>query len=84
MEATMSTIFDPATDLRGLGATKAVWISHIARRCWKGFQKWQIEQAAISELSTMSERELRDIGLHRSEISFAVKGDARPRPVSGR
>ena len=70
----MSTIFDHATELRGLAATDAIWIGHIVRRCWKAFQKWRLEQTAIAQLSTMSDRELRDIGLNRSEIGFAVKG----------
>ena len=74
VEAIMSTIFDPATDLRGLANTDAVWIGHFVRRCWQAFLRWRLEQAAIAELSTMSDRELRDIGLNRSEIGFAVKG----------
>jgi uncharacterized protein YjiS (DUF1127 family) len=75
VEAIMSTIFDPATDLRGLAGTNAVWIGHFVRRCWREFLRWQDEQAAIAQLSAMSDRELRDIGLNRSEIGFVVKGE---------
>ncbi len=71
----MSTIFDHATDLRGMARVDAVWAFHIVRRCWQGFVKWRAEQAAIAQLSSMSDRELRDMGLVRSEISFAVKGE---------
>jgi uncharacterized protein YjiS (DUF1127 family) len=71
----MRTIFEPATDLRGLAGTDAVWIGHLIRRCWQAFRNWQIEEAAIAQLSSMSDRELRDIGLNRSEIGFAVKGE---------
>jgi uncharacterized protein YjiS (DUF1127 family) len=74
VEAIMSTIFDYATDLRGSKTTDAVWISHLIRWCWKAFQKWRAEQAAIAQLAMMNDRELRDIGLNRSDIGFAVKG----------
>jgi uncharacterized protein YjiS (DUF1127 family) len=75
MEANMSMIFDHATDLRGLAGVDAVWIVHIVRRCWRAFVKWRAEQAAIAELSSMSERALKDMGLVRSEISSAGKGE---------
>ena len=70
----MSTM-DPATDLRELAGSDAVWIGHFVRRCWQAFLRWQREEAAITQLSAMSDRELRDIGLNRSEIGFAVKGE---------
>jgi uncharacterized protein YjiS (DUF1127 family) len=75
----MSTIFDHVTDFRGAAAPDAVWISHIIRRCWTAFQSWRVEQAAIAQLWAMSDRELRDIGLNRSEIGFVVKGQLEHR-----
>ena len=75
VEANMSTIFDPATDLRRLAVRDAVWIGDLVRRCWREFLRWQDEQAAIAQLSAMSDRELRDIGLNRSEIGFVVQGE---------
>src|SRR3974377_1482009 len=74
VEANMSTIFNPAADLRGLAVRDAVWIGDLVRRCWREFLRWQDEQAAIAQLSAMSDRELRDIGLNRSEIGFVRKG----------
>jgi len=70
----MSTIFDHATGLRGLAGSDAVRIGHLIRRSWQTFQNWRIERAAIAQFSSMSDRELKDIGLDRSEIGFAVKG----------
>jgi uncharacterized protein YjiS (DUF1127 family) len=70
----MSTIFE-TPDLRGLAGSEAVWIGHVVGRCWQAFLKWRREQAAIAVLATMSDRDLRDIGLNRSEIAFAVKGE---------
>jgi uncharacterized protein YjiS (DUF1127 family) len=84
MEANVSTIFDGTSDLRGLAGSQAVWISHVVSRCWRAFLKWRREQAAIAELATMSDRNLRDIGLNRYEIAFAMKGELacirRPAP----
>jgi uncharacterized protein YjiS (DUF1127 family) len=71
----MTTIFDYATDLRGKAGVDSVWIVHMVRRCWDAFARWRNEEAAITQLSSMSDRELRDIGLGRSEISSAVKGE---------
>ncbi len=70
----MSTIFNHTTEFRRSAATDGVWIGHIIRRCWKALQNWETERAAFAQLSGMSDRELRDIGLNRSELSFAVKG----------
>jgi uncharacterized protein YjiS (DUF1127 family) len=79
MEVNMSRIFGDATDLRGLADVNAVWIVHVIRQCWQAFVKWRAEQAALSrtaaELLSMSERELKDIGLVRSEIGSVVKGE---------
>ena len=50
---------------------------------WATYQTWRAEQAAIAQLWCMSNRELRDIGLTRSEITSAVKnGAARDRAIS--
>jgi uncharacterized protein YjiS (DUF1127 family) len=50
---------------------------------WAAYQTRRAEQAAIAQLWSMSDRELRDIGLTRSEITDAVKGEAaRDRAIS--
>jgi uncharacterized protein YjiS (DUF1127 family) len=36
---------------------------------------WRIERAAITQLGSMSDRQLKDIGISRSEIVSAVKGE---------
>ena len=51
-----------------LAALKRWWVACMARR---------IEAAAIARLSSMSDRELKDIGLVRSNILVAVKGRAQ-------
>jgi uncharacterized protein YjiS (DUF1127 family) len=39
---------------------------------------WRIERAAVDQLAAMSDRQLKDIGLTRSEIVAAARGFRRP------
>ena len=43
------------------------------KRWWAAFMTWRLERAAIIQLSSLSDRQLRDIGLDRSEIMGAVR-----------
>jgi uncharacterized protein YjiS (DUF1127 family) len=43
------------------------------KRWWLAYITWRIEQAAIAQLCVMSDRELKDIGLTRCEITPAVR-----------
>jgi uncharacterized protein YjiS (DUF1127 family) len=45
-------------------------------RWWVAYLTWQLERATIAHLSKLSDRELRDVGLNRSEIPAAVRGAA--------
>jgi uncharacterized protein YjiS (DUF1127 family) len=79
----MSTILHHTTDLWGAATTDVLWVGHAIRRCCQALLRWQDEQAASAHLSAMSDRELRDIGLNRVDIRFAVKGELdRKRPHS--
>jgi uncharacterized protein YjiS (DUF1127 family) len=82
VEATMSAVSDHATQLHKINTANGFWIASILRRWWQTFRDWQIEQAAAAQLYSMSDYELRDIGLKRSEIDAAVKGPLAhpPRP----
>ena len=40
------------------------------------YRTWRIEQGAIRQLERMSDRDLRDIGVARSEITHAMTHDA--------
>jgi uncharacterized protein YjiS (DUF1127 family) len=63
------------------------WVSELVvslERCWSGFQARRFERAAINQLSSLSDRQLKDIGLDRSEIIGAVNGRmARERVFCG-
>jgi uncharacterized protein YjiS (DUF1127 family) len=44
----------------------------IMQRWWLAYMTWRIERLAISRLSAMSDRQLNDIGIQRSQIESAV------------
>jgi uncharacterized protein YjiS (DUF1127 family) len=48
--------------------------ARIIKRRWYAYVAWRIEEATIAFLKSMSDRELKDIGLSRSQIYFAVRG----------
>ena len=43
-------------------------------RVWSALSAWRKERAAIAELASLNDRELRDIGLCRSNIVFVARG----------
>jgi uncharacterized protein YjiS (DUF1127 family) len=47
----------------------------ILKRRWTTYLHWRAQHAAIRQLSAMNDRGLKDIGLIRSEIERAVRGD---------
>ena len=63
------------------------WPSVVAatmKRRWMAYTTWRIQQAAIARLRSMSDWELKDIGLTRSNITDAVRGQAlRGRAATG-
>jgi uncharacterized protein YjiS (DUF1127 family) len=49
----------------------------VALKCWwTTYLTWRLEQAVIKQLGCMSERELKDIGLARSDLMAAVRRSA--------
>lgn len=57
------------------GRTGRFWsgLAAAVRRWWSNYTRWRIEQLAITQLHAMSDYELKDIGLKRSDIENAVK-----------
>jgi uncharacterized protein YjiS (DUF1127 family) len=39
---------------------------------WRAFQEWRKRERILAELSSLSERELRDIGITRGEIDYVA------------
>jgi uncharacterized protein YjiS (DUF1127 family) len=77
-EIIMTTISSGLTARQGIaGQSWGRELVVICKRWWATYTAWRIEQEAISQLWSMSDRELKDIGLTRSEIPGAVKVGAR-------
>jgi uncharacterized protein YjiS (DUF1127 family) len=80
----MSTISSPSTQ-REIAAGGVVHVVMSAlKRYWVAYTSWRMEQLTIARLRAMSDRELKDIGLVRSQIEFAARGDQRDRVLSRR
>jgi len=50
-----------------LAATLKAW--------WIAYLNWRMHELAAAQLRSMSDRELKDIGLHRTQIDAALRGD---------
>ena len=53
-------------------------------RWWVAYTTWRIEQAAITQLQLMGDRDLKDIGLTRSSITRAVRIEPARDPAFSR
>jgi uncharacterized protein YjiS (DUF1127 family) len=72
----MSTIFCPPATIRvAAGQSHSARLCAALRRMGVAYINWRLEEAVINQLWSMNDRDLKDIGLTRSEITSAVKGD---------
>jgi uncharacterized protein YjiS (DUF1127 family) len=80
----MSTILSAPSAAQGFDKSYRAWgLDIILKRWWAAYRRWRAEQVAIARLHAMSDRQLRDIGITRSQIEFAVRGDAERDRVIG-
>ena len=49
-------------------------MARAARHGWQLYRAWYVQEATIAYLKTLSDRQLKDIGLTRSQIDCAVRG----------
>ena len=74
MEMIMSATFATPAAIRG-GIRLRHGLIAAVKSCWAAYLVRRIERAAVVQLHAMSDRELRDIGLARSQIELAVRGE---------
>ena len=67
--STMSNAIRHSDPLVGTVSRKA---AAALRRWWVAYVKWRLNQLAIRQLNSMSDRQLKDMGLSRGQIDFAV------------
>jgi uncharacterized protein YjiS (DUF1127 family) len=74
METIMSTITRaPAAAVRIPARTLAWRVGAALKRWWVARMERRLEHLAIRQLQAMSDRELKDIGIARSQIEFSVR-----------
>lgn len=44
------------------------------KHAWEAYYSWRIQEATIAYMGSFSDRQLKDIGLSRSQIDCAVRG----------
>jgi uncharacterized protein YjiS (DUF1127 family) len=73
-EMIMSTFSNAILTRDSVGSGFASGISGAMKRWWMSYMNWRVQQLAATRLRSMSDRELKDIGMSRSQIEFAVNG----------
>jgi len=76
----MSTTF-ATPDTAGRRALRGSRLIAIGKSLLTAYLTRRIQRAAIIQLHAMSDRELKDIGLTRSQIEWAVRGEPEHRPL---
>jgi uncharacterized protein YjiS (DUF1127 family) len=75
MEMIISAIFRTSVTQDLVGRSHANWpVVTILKRRWAAYLTRQVEETARAQLRSMSDRELKEIGLTRAEIPRAVRG----------
>jgi uncharacterized protein YjiS (DUF1127 family) len=85
MEMTMSTTISLVA--RTPGVRRRSWPkgpTATLKRWWRSYLKRRMERAAASQLWSLNDRELKDIGLTRSQIMGAVTGQVARDRTFGR
>ena len=71
----MSTISTATEREYSAGGSIVGTVATALKRLWVTYITWRIERAAMAHLRSMSDRQLKDLGLSRSEIEGAVAGE---------
>ena len=80
----MSTISNTAARQSSADSSVVGKLTTATKRLLTAFITWRAQQVALAHLRAMSDRELNDIGLSRSQIEFAVIGERARDRVYGR
>jgi uncharacterized protein YjiS (DUF1127 family) len=72
----MSTTFRTPAAEGGRACSRSALIATM-KTWWMAYLTRRIQRVAIVQLEAMSDRELEDIGLTRSQIEWAVRGERR-------
>ena len=51
------------------------------QRLWLAYMDWRLQRLTVRLLGRMSDRQLKDLGLCRSQIELAARGDPGHHPI---
>jgi uncharacterized protein YjiS (DUF1127 family) len=75
----MSTLVSTTEHAPATGGSTTTILGAL-KRAWVAYMTWRIEVGAATALRTMSDHDLHDLGIGRSDIAYAVKfGNAKRR-----
>jgi uncharacterized protein YjiS (DUF1127 family) len=77
----MSTISNSAVPREALVGAFFQSMGRALANVWVAYLNWRIEQLAINRLRSMSDRELKDIGVSRATIEFSVRDKTDRLPI---
>ena len=80
----MSTILSAILPRGSVGERLPQTMGAALKGWWMAYVNWRMERMAISALHAMSDRELKDMGVSRAQIEFAVRGETAPHPIFSR
>jgi uncharacterized protein YjiS (DUF1127 family) len=75
MEIIMSAISSAAARHSNAANGPLAMARAAVKRWWGAYIAWRVQEAAIAQLISMSDRDLKDIGLPRSQIEATVRGN---------
>ena len=78
----MSMTFGTPTAVRNQCQARDSGLVAAVKTWWAAYLIHRMERAAIIQLHAMSDRDLEDIGLTRSQINRAVRGEPDHRPIN--
>ena len=72
----MSTMTRVPAAMPGVsGGSAGRWLGAVLKRWWVARMQRRLHRLAIRQLRAMSDRELKDIGVVRSQIEFSVRSE---------
>ena len=84
MEMIMSLISDSVAQREPLAGTILRGVGRALRNWWIAYVNWRLHQLAVTRLQSMSDRELKDMGVTRASIEVAVKRGTDRHPMFAR
>lgn len=77
----MSTFSNSVSSQEGFAVTVLRKVGCAVKLGWIAYLEWRVQRLAIRHLRSLSDRELKDIGISRDSIEPAVYGGRESLPI---